>query len=350
MYSFEKRKEIVNEIGNFLRNYLERKLNYSIQYNFDEVIENEKNYNFWFTKENVLYAIKYWAEKLTLDNLEFWLKKYEPEIKKTRNKNVCIICAGNIPLVSLHDILCSFLSGFKTIVKLSKKDNRLLKFIFNFLYEKYYDLINHIRLLDDEFINDFDIVIATGNNNTIRYFDYYFGKYPHIFRGHKNSIAILFGDETIEDLNLLSDDIFIYFGLGCRNVSKIYIPYNYDFNNFFKALEKWSKLYYYYHYYNNYSYHKAIFSINKEKFLDNGFLLLKENKQITSPIGVLYYEFFENEYDLHQKILENKNNIQCIVCKKNILFLPNIYFGKTQKPELWEYNDNIDIIEFLLKI
>ncbi|MCX7954118.1 MAG: acyl-CoA reductase [Bacteroidales bacterium] len=348
--SLKDRINILAEIGEFIRRYFTNNLDNNTYYEFNKIITEEKNHNYWFTEDNVIFALKYWAKILTKENIETWITPYLPKIEQVFPKTIAIIAAGNIPLVCFHDVICSFIAGHKTKLKLSKKDSRILKFILTHFFNKNPILANYITLIEEEFLKEFDAIIATGTNNTIKYFEYYFGKYPHLFRHSRHSIAVLTEEETAEELELLSNDVFIYFGLGCRNVTKIYVPQNYNFNKLINAFNKWSNIIYNHHYANNYNYHKAIYLINQEKFIDTGFLILKENKQISASVGVLFYEYYDNFKNLEEKIKLEKNNIQCIVSKKNVLFLPTVFFGKTQEPNLWDYADNIDTINFLINI
>ena len=198
-------------------------------------------------------------------------------------------------------------------------------------------------------LSNFDAIIATGSNNTSRYFEFYFKNYPHIIRKNRNSIAILNGNETQEELHNLADDIFLYFGLGCRNISKIYVPNAYNFDIFFKAINHYKNIINHKKYANNYKYHKSILLIHKTLHLDNGFLLLKEDFSISSPISIIYYEKYHNINDLTKIANQNLENIQCIVTNCNE-FENKIKFGQAQKPELWDYADNVDTLNFLMQI
>jgi len=188
-------------------------------------------------------------------------------------------------------------------------------------------------------------VIATGSNNTARYFDYYFGKYPHIIRQNRNSVAILTGKESSKDLELLGEDIFRYFGLGCRSVSKIFVPKNYDFDKLFKAIYPYKDIINYKKYQNNYDYNKAVYLMSQFKLIENGFLMLKEDRSYASPIASLFYEYYENSDQLTQKLTVEKEAIQCIVGNQAIENI--VPFGETQKPQLWDYADGVDTLDFL---
>jgi len=251
--------------------------------------------------------------------------------------------AGNIPLVGFHDFICVFLSGHNSIIKLSNND----KFILPFLT----DLINldsdRVVYLDN-MLKDYHGVIATGSDNTSRYFEYYFKNKNSIIRKNRNSIAILDGEESDCDLKSLSHDILTYFGLGCRNVSKLYVPRNYNFDSFFNSIFSYKELINNHKYANNYDYNKAIFLMSEYKFLDNGFFIVIEGEEMHSPISTINYEYYDNISLLREKINQQEDKIQCIV--SNIEFKGKVDFGETQNPSLNQYADNIDVMNFLLTI
>ncbi|MGQ9847517.1 MAG: hypothetical protein ACUVQP_08470 [Bacteroidales bacterium] len=350
----EERIEGLKKLGKVLRLYLDYKISGTGQASvwnsvLDQTIKNEPNYNPFFTEQNLMFALNYWANVLNSEKLNQWLLPYQKDISTVIPKKVAIISAGNIPLVSFHDIISVFICGHDAIVKLSSKDAQLPVVLWNILIYYLPSAKHKVKFIKDRPIDGFDAVIATGSNLSQKYFEHYFGKYPHVFRHHRNSIAVLTGDETFHELELLSDDIFTYFGLGCRSVSKLYIPQNYDFSKLIKALKKWEQLFYHHHYLNNYEYHKSIYLINKEPFLDTGFAILKESNQIFSPLGVIFYEYYSDICILASKFETMAQQIQCIVSKKNKYFR-SIEFGKAQSPELSEYADDIDIIKFLIQI
>lgn len=313
---------------------------------FASIIENQQHLNGWFTKEQVVHALQSWANALTEDNLNQWLKHYaftEGEDPKT----IGLILAGNIPLVGFHDVLSVLISGNIAKIKLSSNDQQLLKAIVQYLIALNPEFANRIQLVEGK-LENFDAVIATGSNNTARYFEYYFREKPSIIRKNRNSVAVLTGNETKEDLIGLGEDIFRYFGLGCRNVSKIFIPKDYDFKTFFEAMYEYGDIIHYEKYANNYDYNKAVFLMSNFKLLDNEFLLLKEDESYSSTIGTLFYEYYNNVDEITQKLNVDSDKIQCIVSKStNAKHIP---FGETQKPKLWDYADNVDTISFLLNL
>ncbi len=328
-------------LGKFLKEITSEKENEEVEKTF-RLAEAE---NGWFTSENIWFSINSWAEALSEDNLAKWVSNYT--IEDTKPKTVAIIMAGNIPLVGFHDFLSVLLSGNKVLAKLSSTDKTLLPFIANQLIAIEPAFKDYISFTEGR-VTIFDAVIATGSNNTARYFDYYFSKYPNIIRKNRNSVAVLNGNETEEELKSLANDIFRYFGLGCRNVSKIYLPENYDFEPFFNAMFSWKEIINNHKYINNYDYNKAVYLMDSFPLLDNEFMLLKEDKGFSSPISVVFYEKYSSLENLKQQLELEKENIQCIVSTSGLK--NEISFGKAQNPELWDYADGVDTVNFLLKL
>ncbi|WP_344928184.1 acyl-CoA reductase [Aquimarina addita] len=342
-----------SELGNFLSQFKSsgyekvNNISYTDEF-FDGMVEkinSTKHHNGWFTKENIVFAISQWSQALTINNLGQWLSPYS--IPEGTPKTVGIIMAGNIPLVGFHDFLCVLISGHRVLVRQSSNDDQLLPYIASYLMAiepRFNDLISFTK---EKFTN-FDAIIATGSNNTARYFEHYFGKKPHIIRKNRNSVAILTGNETKEELTALGEDIFRYFGLGCRSVSKLMVPENYDFNLFFTALYPYNDIINGAKYANNYDYNKAVYLMSNFKLLENGFIILKEDSSYGSPIATLFYEKYTSKEELQQKLEANKENLQCIV--SNNFSKESIDFGTTQYPSLSDYADNKDVIEFLTTI
>ena len=312
---------------------------------FEALLELSQSHNGWFTKEQVYFAVNSWAEALTETKLNEWLLNYD--FSKVTPKKVGLILAGNIPLVGFHDFLSVLIAGHSVLVKTSSNDQHLIKFFANYLISVNNDLLERITFTDGK-LENFDAVIATGSNNTARYFEYYFKNKPSIIRKNRNSVAILTGNETQEDLVNLGEDIFRYFGLGCRNVSKIFVPNGYNFDSFFKAIFEYQDVIHYEKYANNYDYNKAVFLMSNFKLLDNGFLTLKEDSSYSSPISSVFYEFYEDLEILKNRLKNEGDQIQCIV--SNHLIDNSIAFGQTQKPKLWDYADNVDTLKFLNSI
>ena len=311
----------------------------------ESILQKVQAENGWFTQENINFALNSWSEALSKENLQQWVSKYK--IQETNPKTIAIIMAGNIPLVGFHDFLSVLVTGNKVLVKLSSNDKTLLPFLAEYLVSIEPEFKKYIEFTEGK-LENFDAVIATGSNNTARYFDYYFGKYPNIIRKNRNSIAVLTTNETEEELKNLANDIFRYFGLGCRNVSKLYVPENYDFEPFFKAMYSWKEIIHNHKYINNYDYNKAVYLMDSFPLLDNEFMLLKEDAGFSSPISVVFYEKYSDLEKLKKELENQTENIQCIVSTAG---LPNeISFGKAQSPALWDYADGVDTVDFLLKI
>lgn len=311
----------------------------------EEKIETAVHHNGWFTRENIIFSLQRWSEALTEENLKLWLAEYD--LSKSGGKNVGIVMAGNIPLVGFHDFISVLVAGHKVLVKQSSNDQQLLPVIAAYLMQLDSRYENRIEFTKEK-LEGFDAVIATGSNNTARYFEYYFKDIPRIIRKNRNSVAVLTGSETREELSKLGEDIFRYYGLGCRNVSKLYVPRDYDFDDFFKSIYGWNPIIHRDKYANNYDYNKTVYLMSEFKLLENGFLILKEDSSFGSPIATLFYERYKDEKELTALLKENKDRIQCIVKQK-----PEngeVMFGQTQKPLLWDYADNVDTIEFLLNL
>jgi len=337
------------KLRDFLKNIHSKDLEkYSAS--FDEIIHNHHQSNPWFIEENVRVAINSIAETLNEESLVKWMNNYEKKSNKVshRAKRVGVVMAGNIPLVGFHDFLCVLISGNKFFGKLSSQDNKLLPAIAEILIEIEPDFENYIEFTEER-LTSFDAIIATGSDNTSRYFEYYFGKYPNIIRKNRNAVAVFSGKETKEELKEFGKDIFMYFGLGCRNVSKLYVPEDYKFDGFFEAIFEYKDVSQYHKYMNNYEYNRSIFLLSQIKHFDNGFLLLKEDEVISSRIAVLNFEYYKNTKDVNSILKSNTEKIQCIVSNASEIDSA-IPFGQTQNPQLWDYADGVDTMEFLLNL
>jgi hypothetical protein len=339
--NLKERIDAFSKLGEILRDSLAGKeTKYSSALN--NLIETQFQKNPWFTPENIRMAVKAIAGELKHENLVKWTVMYPSLANDIKPVNVGVIMAGNIPLVGFHDFLSVLITDNNIIAKTSSKDSDLIILISEILYDINPGFREKIKIAEGT-LSGFNMVIATGSDNSSRYFEYYFGKYPGIIRKNRKSLAIIDGNETDEELTALGSDIFSYFGLGCRNVSKLFAPSGYDFTRMLKAWQKYSGVIKHKQYASNYDFSKAVYLVNREKFTDSGFILLKENQGLSSPVGVLYYEFY-NSFNEAEMIAENlKEKIQCI-CSKN-----HIAFGKAQAPALWDYADGIDTVEFLLK-
>jgi len=303
--------------------------------------------NAWFTIPNQMCAIKQWSDVLEVNQIETWLKKYNLP-NESSEKTVAIIMAGNIPLVGLHDLICVIAAGFKVLVKPSSDDSVLIEWIITGLKQKFPNLDARIQVVKDKKLEGFDAVIATGSNNSFRYFEYYFKNKASLLRKNRNSIAVLAGDESASELDLLADDILTYFGMGCRNVSKVLIPEGFDIKLLIQKLEKYNAYIHHHKFANNYTYHKAIFLMNLNEHLDAGFLIIKQDSKIAAPIGVLFYDFYKNIEEVETLISEKKDELQCIVSK--LTLKDAIPYGSSQKPSLETYADGEDTLLFLSKL
>jgi hypothetical protein len=336
-----KRIESFSELGQILRDSLEDKST-SYSSDLDNLIKNQQYRNAWFTPENVTLAIKAIADELTIENLTKWASQYPSLNSDVDKMNVGIVMAGNIPLAGFHDFLTVLIVGHSLTAKTSSKDTDLIMFISNILFSINPEFRNRITITDG-LIKGFDAVIATGSDNSSRYFEYYFGKYPHIIRKNRNSIAIIDGSESEEELSRLGSDVFSYFGLGCRSVSKIYLPRGYDVARLIVSWVEFNQVINHNKYMNNYVYNKAVFIVNRDEFIDSGYLLFKKSAGISSPVAVLYYDFYESVNNVYAEIEKIRAKIQCIVSRNEIPF------GRAQWPHLWDYADGTDTVDFLLK-
>jgi hypothetical protein len=353
--TLENRINALAELGTWLNNLDDERI--------QTAIRRTTHNNSWFTPENQSLALSEIRDHfLDKNKLEKWLSKYQISDSKFQIsmntplkseiwnlKSVGLVLAGNIPLVGFHDILCVFAAGHISRIKLSDKDPFLLPMLLDKLKEidprtaEYFDTTT-------ERLKDFDAVIATGSNNSARYFEAYFGKYPHIIRKNRNAVGILRGSETVEDLRCLSDDIFQYFGLGCRNVSKLYLPKGYNFNLLLETLHERNDLVLHDKYKNNFDYNFTILILNKIKYESNGCILMREAKEIASPISMVYYEFYDSLAQVKRDLAAKKDEIQLVVSPVKIPQLPTFKFGEAQKPSLSDYADGVDTMQFLISL
>ena len=336
----------LKQFENSIQNKTIKHVNILFYKEFEELIEQQKAYNGWFTKENVIRAITEIGNLLNEHQLNEWISSYS--IPDNVNKNIGVIMAGNIPLVGFHDFLCVLISGNKIQAKLASNDSTLIKKIGEillFIEPAFFDKISFVDRLEN-----FDAVIATGSNNTARYFHQYFSNYPHIIRKNRNAVAIINENDTLEDIKPLGRDVFQYFGLGCRSVSKLFLPKGYRIATIFEAFyDEYQEVTNNNKYANNYDYNKAVYLLGNNQLLDNGFILLKEDVSLSSPVGVLHYEYYDSLTYLQKRLEEEKNEIQCVVSSKNSS-LTNLTFGQAQSPSLTDYADGIDTMKFLLEL
>ncbi|SEB38958.1 Acyl-CoA reductase (LuxC) [Tenacibaculum sp. MAR_2009_124] len=353
MDKIKSRLDAFNKLGNFLNQFSlkEIKQHENIPHNdlffdgFKHQLKLAQEANSWFTKDNLLFTIEGWAKNLSTENLEKWIQN--ENLGLNNEKNVAIIMAGNIPLVGFHDFLSVLISGHSVLVKQSSNDKHLLPFLAKYLEYILPELKGKI-VFTEEKLSGFEAVIATGSNNTARYFEHYFKGKPNIIRKNRNSVAVITGRESEKDLDNLSEDVFRYFGLGCRSVSKIFVPKGYNFDHFFKGMYNQHEIINNAKYANNYDYNKTVYLMSEFDILENGFLMVKEDESYTSPIASVFYEYYDNEDNLKIKLHEDKNQIQCVVANN---FIENeVAFGETQHPNLWDYADGVNTLEFLAKL
>ncbi|WP_303686580.1 acyl-CoA reductase [Nonlabens dokdonensis] len=315
--------------------------------------------NSWFTEDTLNFALHQWATALTTENLQEWVKPYH--LEHIKSKNVGLITAGNLPLVGFHDVLSVIITGHHALIKNSSNDDVLTPLVLEMASFFCPDLSNSYSFADGK-LENYDAVIATGSNNTARYFEHYFGKKPHIIRKNRNSIAVLTGTETLEQMQALSDDVFLYFGLGCRSVSHLKVPKGYNFDLFFNGMFAKKELIHHEKYVNNYDYNKAVYLMSEFDLLDNEFLLIKEESDsYSSPIASLGYSYYDSIDDVAMEIKNNADQLQCVVVEGDAATTINntlgditapqlVNYGKTQMPELNDYADGIDTIQFLLTL
>ncbi len=334
MITPEKRINAFAQLGQKIKSLTEEELTH--------LADNARNENSWFVPENTRLALRGISKFLDRDILEKWVTRYS--FNSITSKKIGVAMAGNIPLVGFHDLMCVLLAGHILVAKTSSLDSVLMNFIKDSLIEIEPDFKDN--LFFEERLKNIDALIATGSDNTSRYFEYYFRNIPHIIRKNRASCAVILGEETAEEFRFLGKDIFNYFGLGCRNVSKIYVPEDFDFIPLLDNLASYQPIIHHHKYVNNYDYQKSILLVNHTHFYDNGFLLLTENIKLVSPISVVYYESYRDQDDLTSKLGTQQEKIQCIVSAKG-WYKKSIPFGEAQFPEVNDYADGIDSMSFL---
>ena len=331
--NIEQRLQVFVELGKILSEVTEESV---------ATLQTAKHKNGWFIPDQSQLAFTNWSNALTAENVKHWAAMY-PELNNTITpKKVGLIMAGNIPLVGLHDLISVLLTGHNAVVKLSSEDTTLMSYIISKIKRISPELGSRIEIA--ERLSDIEAVIATGSNNSSRYFEAYFGKYPNIIRKNRTSVAILEGNESSTDLRKLGQDIFTFYGLGCRNVTKLYVPIGYNFNLFYESIIDYASVLDNIKYVHNYDYHKTLFLLNSQQLLDNEFLLVKEDANLRSPIGVIHYEYTSVDKKELVKKLNKSEEIQCVVDNQQLKF------GEAQNPQLWDYADDVDTLRFLLNL
>lgn len=305
----------------------------------NKVTELAYIHNGWFTPKFVNHAISNVGMMLNEKDLLVFCENKQAKETKT----VAVICAGNIPVVGFHDIMCILLTGHKALIKLSADDDVLLPFFLKLLVHYEPGFEQYIYFSQGR-LSAFDAIIATGSNNTAGYFEFYFGKYPNIIRKNRTSIAVLTGNETTAQLKALGDDIFLYFGLGCRNVSKLLVPEGYNFNSLFESIIDYGYVVENKKYGNNYEYHRSIYLLEQHKFLDNNFLMIKESDGLHSPVGTLYFSYYKNKNEVEEYLKAHEPEIQCVIGDGRIPF------GYSQRPVITDFADNVNTLDFLVTL
>lgn len=352
MLTMSQRIEAFYRLKKVLESYIQKKENNQMHFDsneerLDKAFNMSLQTNKWFTPESILMAIQGIEKMLRPSSFEQWIAKYEPP-QHFKPKTVAVTMAGNIPLVGFHDFLSVLISGHIFLGKTSSDDAYLLAAFAEILINIEPEFAQKI-FFTNQTLSGFDAVIATGSGNTSRYFDFYFGKYPNIIRKNRNSVAVLTGLETDDELKALADDVFLYFGLGCRSVSKIFVPEKFDFVRLLDHFAHYEEFKNHSKYFNNYEYNKAIYLINTLPHFDNGFLLLKESSDYASPVSVLYYETYHNLLQLEERLALEQDAIQCVVAKPGLL-KNSVDFGQAQFPDVDDYADGVDTLAFLFNL
>lgn len=336
------------ELGHFFREYTDGHVPQNLKElasELDTLVKDYHHKNAWFTEEHIVHALCHWGNILTCDNISGFLSGYNfPAGEKT----IALIMPGNIPFVGFHDYFCILISGNKILIKPSTKNPDLPVFINKVLCTIEPRFSERITFTD-EIISNFDAIIATGSNKSADHFEQYFSKYPHIIRRNRTSVTVLTGNESKEELEGLAEDMFRYFGLGCRNVTKMFVPQNYNFEEFFGSLAKWHWMLSHNKWANNYDYHKSVYLMNRIEFLDGSFFILKKDEGFSPPLSVIFYEHYSDICILATKLKEMDDQLQCVVSKSD-KFEKRAILGATQLPALNEFADGTDSLRFLCNL
>lgn len=324
--------------------------NESLPSAWKNVMTKSQQENGWFTPENQITALKGIALLLEESAIRAAIEPYLQKFEGTQHKTVAVIMAGNIPAVNFLDFMCVVIAGFKFVGKLSSADQYWLPFLASELVELEPSLKTYIHFEKETIKTKFDAVIATGSNNTARYFEYYFGRYPHVIRKNRTSVAVLTGNETTEDFRNLGNDISTFYGMGCRNVSKVYVPKGYDFIPLLQELETFTHLTDNHKYVNNYEYHRSLFLLNGDPFYDNNVFLFHENHKSAAPVGTVFYEFYDSLDNLSAQLWRDEEQIQCTASNSEKRFPRQVNLGNTQCPSITDYPDGVNIFDFLASL
>jgi len=314
----------------------------------DSLAQMAHYHNNWFLPEMVKFQLSHYSTEFLKENkLSAWLQSYN--LNGLSKRTVGFILPGNIPAVGFHDILCGIVSGHNLQIKLSSKDDIIIPELLDYLFAIDGDLKQRIKIVDR--LDKCDAVIATGSTSSQDYFQKYFGNKPYIARGHRNAIGVIHGDETDEEILELADDVFMYFGLGCRNVSKLFVPKDYDVTRLLMLWEKkYAQFVQHSKYMNNYDYNKTMLLMNRITHLSSAILHLFENPSIHSRISSLHYERYDSISEVVSYLNSEQDNIQCVVSNKVINGVEVTLPGKGQKPALNDYADHVDTLEFLTQL
>ena len=339
MLSLKQRIDLIIEAGESLKNF---EGNEEIM----TAMSMAGSENSWFTEDNIKKSISSICNNYTdRSKLEQWLGNYQvPENKEP--KILGLLLAGNIPFVGIHDVIAGFITGHLLKIKYSDKDTYLMKLFVKLIIDQNPEA--QVYFEEVERMNGIDMVIATGSNNTARYFDYYFGKMPNIIRKNRVSVGVLGPDTSMTELKLLGEDVFSYFGLGCRNISKLYLPKGYKVEMIMEAFEDWKSWVLHNKYKNNFDYNYAIYLLNKVKFLTNGSLITLEDDSLYSRISCLHFSYYESIDELKEQLKEIEDQVQCIVSNMTLDGIKTYGLGESQSPELWDYADGVDTMKFLV--
>lgn len=338
MNNLDKRIEALADLGEHLQ---------SGGNEVEEVIQKACRQNPWFTLQTVRESIHAVANNyLDKGRLERWLFGYQ--INTTKPRTIGLILAGNIPMVGFHDLLTVFICGHNGLVKLSEKDKVLILYMVDYLKTLHPEISKRITFA--ERLKNYDAIIATGSNTSAVQFERYFSHVPHIIRKNRNGVGVVFKDTTDESLERLGEDILLHFGLGCRNVAKLYLEKGFNTDKLFESLESQKDVRNHNKYMNNYDYNNALMLLNQEKFITNDFIILKESPSFNSRIATVHFEYFDSVQELRKNIETNRDQIQCVVTDRAIEGLSVIPFGKAQRPELSDYADGVDTVKFLTSL
>ncbi len=340
MTELSQRIEALDRLAQWLSDTLNNP-NHSDRASLDQQITLAFHKNGWFARPEVEHALNYWSNHLQRQVLEAWTNEYA--ITTSQPKRVMLVLAGNIPMVGMHDVVSTFISGHQALIKCSASDAVLIPFLMNKLKQIDPSIADRIQVIEG-IQKEFDAVLATGSNNSSRHFEEYFSRVPNVIRKNRTGVAILDGSESKEALDGLMKDAFTYYGLGCRNVTKLYLPKGFDLDRIFEASLNFQHLMDNKKYANNYTYHKALMMLERQTFLENDLIVMREERSLLSPVSILNYEYYSNPEQLSEAIERNLDDIQCVLGKEHTPL------GMAQQPGLKDYADGVDTLDFLVNL